>query len=117
MMYYISAMSLISKQLADALPRIGHYANSEESTIVITAKFFLLTRAATWLVAEFDPRTGVMFCYVDLYGDGKFAEWGYTYVQELESLYWLGIPAVERDMYFSPTPFLDCVDKEGRIIV
>lgn len=112
-------MELIPNNIAREIPKVGHYALSDESEIVITVKLFALASSACWLVAEFDPRTGVMFCYADIFGEGRIggAEWGYTYIQELESIRWLGIPRVERDLYFTPTKFTECVDKEGKIIV
>lgn len=73
---------------------------------VIHARLFALASAATWFVAEYDLDQHVAFGYADL-GDPMFAEWGYIDIGELESLRWMGVPRVELDLHFTPTPFAD----------
>ncbi|MBS1722481.1 MAG: DUF2958 domain-containing protein [Armatimonadetes bacterium] len=84
---------------------------------LITTKFFALGSAATWLVAEYDPEDRLVFCYADIYGAGREggAEWGYTSLEELESLKFGIIPRVEKDTNFRPRKFSECVNAEGRI--
>lgn len=112
-------MRLITDQLKKSLPVYGSTSEQSAQDIVIHAKFFALGSAATWLVAEFDAEDNIVYGYCDLYGLGRDggAEWGSTSVAELESLRYLGIPRVERDIHFTPRPFADCVDEEGRIKV
>lgn len=85
---------------------------------IIKARLFALGSAATWLIAEMDPESGLMFGYADLRGDGPDggAEWGYASLDELEALTFCGIPRVELDAHFTPKPFAQCVDKQGKIL-
>lgn len=70
-------------------------------------KLFDVAGTATWYVTEFDPNTQVAFCYVT---GLAFDEWGYVYLPELGELKTnLGIPRIERDIYFSPKPISQCV--------
>ncbi len=112
-------MRLITDSIAKKLPTIGSTSQASAEDIVIHAKFFALGSASTWLVAEYDSEDRIIFCFADLYGQGYVggAEWGYTSVEELESLRYLGIPRVERDLHFTPRKFVECVDEEGRIKV
>lgn len=112
-------MRLINDQLKTTVPGIGATAEQSGKDIVIHAKFFALGSAATWLIAEYGADENIVFCFADLYGQGYAggAEWGYTSVDELESLRFIGIPRVERDTHFTPRKFSDCIDEEGRITV
>lgn len=111
-------MRLITDQLAKTLPTVGSTSDKSAKDIVIGAKLFALGSAATWLVAEYDAENNLIFGYADLFGQGTAggAEWGYTSLDELGSLRYMGIPRVERDIHFKPRPFAECVDCEGRII-
>lgn len=84
----------------------------------IAARLFALNSAATWLIAEYDPKEKIAFGYCDLYGQGREggAEWGYVSIAELESLNFMGIPRIEVDAHFTPKPFADCVRPDGTII-
>jgi len=112
-------MRLITQTLKSSLPAIGETDGTEAGDIVIRAKFFALGSAATWLIAEYDAEDHIVFCYADLFGQGTFggAEWGYSSVSEMESVMFGPIPRIERDIHFTPRPFRECIDKEGRIIV
>lgn len=111
-------MRLINDQLKSELPAIRSNAEGTEETLFVRAKFFAVAGPATWLIFEYDPEDEIVFCYADLYGQGRSggAELGYTSVRELESLRYGPIPLVERDQHFVPMPFLECIDSEGRII-
>lgn len=113
-------MKLITAQLASELPAIGSTSEATEEQMFVRAKFFCIVSPATWLIFEYDPQDRIVFCYADLYGAGRQggAELGYTSVDELESLKLGGfdVPIIERDLYFKPMPFLECIDSEGRII-
>lgn len=111
-------MKLITAQLARELPAIGSTSESTEEQMFVRAKFFSIVSPATWLIFEYDPVEEIVFCYADLFGQGRQggAELGYTSVRELESLHWGPVQIVERDLFFTPMPFLECIDSEGRII-
>src|SRR5688572_19882885 len=109
-------MGLITKALANRIPPMRTFADAEIHDVIITAKFFANGTRAKWLVAEYDPTEQIIFCYVDLYGGGRWmgAEWGYSSVEELEDLRLDGLPRVLNDENFTPRKFLECVDREGR---
>jgi len=80
-----------------------HSQSDAEDPLVI-AKLFDTAGSATWWLTEFDPETKNAFGFVT----GMTAdEWGYIHIPELENLVHqrFGIPRVERDLYFDPTPF------------
>jgi hypothetical protein len=76
---------------------------------MITGHFF--TTNTDWFVAEFDPATGDIYCFVILNDNFQNAEWGYSDLFGLESLNVRGVDGtthiVERDLDWTPTRFAD----------
>lgn len=72
---------------------------------LITMKLFSPYAPFTWYVCEIDPETNMAFGFVD----GPHGEWGYIDLNELKSARVFGgrLPAVEQDVYFTPTKFGD----------
>lgn len=113
-------MELITEQLARELPAIGSTSELTEEQMMVKAMFFSVVSPAKWLIFEYSPEDRIVFCYADLFGDGRMggAELGYTSVDELESLVFgpFGFPVVVRAEGFTPMPFLECIDSDGRIL-
>ena len=90
-------MKLMTKTLQKRFAEIGRQEHIKDPLIV--AKFFNPTGEGTWYATEYDPKTGIYFGYVSIFGDWN-DEWGYFSLDELQSYkgkFGLGI---ERDLYF-----------------
>lgn len=109
----------MTKQLESTFPGLYATDSTPAEDKQVIAKFFCLCSPAKWLLVEYDADERVFFGYADLFGQGTYggAEWGYISLDELESLRWMGVPAIERDLHFKPVRFSECVDEEGRITV
>ncbi len=84
------------------------YSQEGSEDPIVIAKVFDTFGSATWFITEYDPEQNIAFCYVTgLAAD----EWGYTSITELESINHpdLGIPRIERDLYFTSGKFSDVV--------
>lgn len=103
-------------QLPTTIPALNATEKVDANDKIMHVRLFALASAATWLIAEYDPEEKVAFGYADLNGAGREggAEWGYISIEELESLKYLGIPRVERDVHFEPRKFSECI-VSGRI--
>ncbi|MDE2099960.1 MAG: DUF2958 domain-containing protein [Patescibacteria group bacterium] len=90
-------MKLLTKENLKALPPLYSTENNPEAKVGV--KFFGIGNAGawTWYAFEFDG-SDTLFGLVD----GHEPEWGYFSLAELSSLRWAGIPAVERDRYYTP---------------
>ena len=94
-------MELLTAELRKSLPPL--YAQEENKDPVIHLKFFTPDAQWTWYVTEGSEEEGdfIFFGYVV----GFEKEWGYFTLSELEAARGpLGL-AVERDLYFTATPF------------
>ena len=92
-------MKLLTKALEAQLPPL--YANADKGNeAMVIVKFFTPDSSWTWYATEYDPAERVFFGLVD----GFEMELGYFSLDELESLLGpLGL-AIERDIYFTPSP-------------
>lgn len=62
-----------------------------------------------WHIAEYDPKEGLAFGYVNL---GHGGEWGYIDLAEVESVRGQMSLPIERDLDFKPgTPAHECIDR------
>jgi Protein of unknown function (DUF2958) len=94
-------MELLTAELRKSLPPL--YAQEKTDDPVVSIKFFSPDSNWTWYVTEGseEEEDFVFFGYVM----GLEEEWGYFSLSELASARGpLGL-AVERDLYFVPTPF------------
>lgn len=105
-------------KLPKNIPALYAQEKTPSEDQMVYARLFALGSAATWLVTEFNPQDKVIYCYADLYGQGKQggAEWGYSSIREMEELKFLGIPRIEVDLHFTPKKFSECVTEDGRIL-
>jgi hypothetical protein len=90
---------LVTKTLAAALPAL-YATDGQGDSAVAHVKFFSPFNGWEWYATEYDPTTGTFFGLVK----GFDAELGYFTLAELASAAVNGVPAVERDLYFDPTP-------------
>jgi hypothetical protein len=91
-------MKLLTQETRRKLPEL--YATQDEKDPVAQVKFFSPWSGWTWYATEFDGKD-LFFGLVE----GFETEWGYFSLSELESVRGPGgVPAIERDLYFDPTP-------------
>lgn len=107
----------MTNQLESQFPALYATDSTPAEQKQVICKMFSICSPARWLLVEYDAEERVFFGYADLFGEGTYggAEWGYVSLDELQSLRWMGVPAIERDLYFKPRLFADCVDSDGRI--
>jgi hypothetical protein len=91
-------MKLLTDELRAQLPAL--YAQEKEKDKMVYIKFFSPFSNWTWFVTEGSEEEDdfIFFGYVI----GFEKEWGYFSLHELQSTKVHGIPAVERDLHFTP---------------
>jgi hypothetical protein len=91
-------MKLLTDELRSELPPL--YAQEKEKDPIIYAKFFCPWNRWTWYITEGSEEDDdfIFFCYVI----GDFPEWGYSSLNELESVRGPGGLTIERDLHFAP---------------
>ena len=91
---------LMTKELGEKIPAL--YANENVKNtddVVAHAKLFCPYNGWRWYITEWDPRTGTCFGLVE----GYETELGYFDLTELAEVTVLGgVPAIERDLYWTP---------------
>ena len=91
---------LMTKEVGDTIPAL--YANENVANyddVLAPAKLFSPYSGWTWFITELDPETGLCFGLVE----GFESEIGYFDLTELaEATVFGGVPAVERDLYWTP---------------
>lgn len=92
---------------------VNHQNHPEYDHVSPVVKFFNPFGAATWLLTELDPETGIAYGLCDL-GMG-FPELGYVSLDELAEL---GI--INRDLHFSTTKtlkeWMEKAEKDGSLV-
>ena len=91
-------MQLLTDELRAQLPAL--YAQEHEKDKMVYIKFFSPFSNWTWYVTEGSQEEDdfIFFGYVI----GFEKEWGYFSLNELQSTLVQGVPAVERDLHFTP---------------
>ncbi len=101
-------MKLITKEIIQRCKELKQYNKPLHKQIVI-AKFFNPCGAGTWYLTDYNPKTGIAFGYVSIFGDWN-DEWGSFSIKELEdfkdSRFGLGI---ERDIYWTEKPVKEII--------
>lgn len=91
---------LLTQEVRDTLPPLYNSEKHPEKEAIAVVKFFSPYSQWTWYAIEFDG--------VDTFWglvDGFEMEYGYFSYSELEAVsVFGGVPAVERDCYWSPRP-------------
>ena len=99
-------MKLITKNFEKRFAEVGYQANVDDPIII--AKFFNPVGPGTWYATEYYPEERVIFGYASIFRDWN-DEWGYTSIDELETVqlpFGLGI---ERDLYWEEKPFSEVI--------
>ena len=92
-------MELITKEIAQKLPRLYETEHQKDATLWL--KFFTPWMYCSWYVAEYDEKNRIFFGWVR----GLADEWGYFSLNELEGIRGPGGLRIERDICFHPTNF------------
>ena len=88
-------MKLLTKELLEKLPPLGHSIKSKEEPQAIV-KWFTPDSNWTWYVAEYNPENGMCWGLVE----GFAKEFGYFTIDEIQKCRGpLKLP-IERDMWF-----------------
>lgn len=80
------------------------YSQEQNKDPLIIAKLFDTFGSATWFLTEYSSEENNAFGYVT---GLSHDEWGYVSLTELENInhQTLGIPRIERDLYFTQVKF------------
>lgn len=91
-------MELLPRATAETLPPL--YGIEKSADPIAYVKFFTPDSSWTWYAFEYDPAEKIFYGLVE----GFEKEWGYFSLDELaEARGPLGL-AIERDLFFEPTP-------------
>lgn len=99
-------MKLITKEILKKIPPTYKKGVSNDAGLdpVIYLKLFTPWSIWRWYIAQYDPKTGEMFGYVE----GFKAEWGCCSLIELEEIKGPCGLKIERDLHFTPKKFSEC---------
>jgi hypothetical protein len=100
-------MKLITKEIEKQAEKLG--TQEDASDPIVIARFFNPMGAGTWYMISYEPEDRIMFCYASIFNDHN-NEFGYTSIDELESVGGLGI---ERDIGFIPKPLSEAKANDG----
>lgn len=90
-------MKLITEEFEELFKDYPLYSQEEVKDPKVIAKLFDPCGSATWYLTEYDVKEKIAFSYVTgLQAD----EWGYTSLNELESIKRPFGLTIERDLYF-----------------
>lgn len=84
------------------------YAETELKDLTAVVKLFALNSNGTWYLLTQDPDDPD---YLWAIVDGNAVEMGSVSLADLKAQRWVGIPAVERDMYWEPRNALELWNK------
>ena len=91
---------LVTQEVRDTLPPLYNSEKHPEKEAIAVVKFFSPYSQWTWYAIEFDGEDTFWGLV-----DGFEMEYGYFSYSELEAVsVFGGVPAVERDCYWSPRP-------------
>lgn len=91
---------LLTQEIREQLPPLYNSEKHPEKEAIAIAKFFSPYSQWTWYAVEFDGEDTFWGLV-----DGFEMEYGYFSYSELEAVNVLGgVPAVERDLHWSPRP-------------
>lgn len=96
-------MKLLTKEILNKFPAIGATSEKAAEDVPIIAKFFMPGGSAVWYATEYDPETGEMFGFADMFYKSDCGELGYWEFNEIPRLRGQWGQKCERDMYFQAT--------------
>ena len=89
-------MKLLTKEILKRFKEVGSQENEKDPIVIV--KFFNPTGAGTWYTTEYNEKEKIFFGYASIFGDYN-DEWGYTSLEQLESIKGFGGLGIERDLY------------------
>lgn len=92
-------MKLTNDQLKD-IPGLGETEATPANERMVYLHLFL--GGCHWYIAEYDPKTRVMFGFAVLFENYQDAEWGFIPLDDLVDTKWRGFMEVEYNPYFRP---------------
>lgn len=97
-------MKLLTKEILKKLPALYSTEETPTADKLVICKFFFPIGRYTFYAVEYSPEEKLFFGFcVSSFGP-DCDEWGYTSLEEMESLKVRGL-GIERDLYFKPTRF------------
>ena len=90
---------LMTRTLAKQIPPLGANDVADPGDVLVPAKLFSPYTGWRWYIAEWDARTGRCFGLVQGF-ETEFGSFDLTELSEATVL--SGVPAVERDLYWTP---------------
>jgi len=105
-------MKLLTKELEKQLPALYATDKTPKNEKKVIVKFFSIANDWKWYATEYDPEQKLFFGLVK----GYETEWGYFSLDEMQSVRHprFNIPAIERDMHFSPITVEELEQKLAR---
>ncbi len=94
-------MQLMTEELAARFAQVGSQEGIKDPVII--AHFFNPAGAGDWWATEYDPKDGIFFGYVSIFGDWN-DEWGSFSLEELEAYKGRWGLGIERDLYWIEKP-------------
>jgi hypothetical protein len=107
-------MKLLTKAIENKMPKLYSTENIDTNDKKIVCKFFALGSNWTWYVVEGERQENGDYLFFGLV-DGLEKEWGYFSLSELDSVRWMGIQGIERDMHFDPVKVKNCSELRPRL--
>jgi hypothetical protein len=91
---------LLTAEIENTIPALYTHENSKPEDVTIAVKFFSPYSGWTWYATEGERREDGDFLFFG-YVEGFEGELGYFTLNELATAKFRGVPAVERDCYYS----------------
>lgn len=107
-------MKLLTKAIENKMPKLYSTEGTPTDDKKIICKFFNLGGSWSWYAVEGERQEDGDYIFFGLV-DGHEKEWGYFSLRELESVRWMGMQGIERDVHFSPVKVRDCIGLNMRI--
>jgi len=102
----------MTEELRNSIPKLYSTEHTPRAEKMAHAKFFCPYNGWQWFIVEFDGED-TMFGFVN----GWETEWGYFSFRELAEMTVLnGVPAIERDLWFRPTPIEKIEEELSRVV-
>jgi hypothetical protein len=107
-------MKLLTKEIENKMPKLYSTEGVKTNEKKIICKFFALGSNWTWYAVEGERQDNGDYLFFGLV-DGLDKEWGYFLLSELNSVRWMGIQGIERDVHFESVKVKDCRELRPRL--
>lgn len=93
---------MLIDEVSSRLAAYPPYSQEGRDDPIVSCKLFNAFGAGTWYLTDCDHEDHIAFGFVT---GLAVDEWGYVSIDELAAVKKFGVPMIEVDLYFSPTPF------------